>query len=333
MVTLKAPFPWFGGKSRVAHVAWDRFGNVPNYIEPFAGSLAVLLGRPHQPKIETVNDADCYLANFWRALQYEPDEVAAWADWPVNEADLHARHQWLVDQDGFRERMKTEPDYFDVRIAGWWVWGQCAWIGSGWCAQLPHLGNAGRGVNRQLPHLGNAGTGVHRKLPHLGSAGTGVHRKLLHLGDAKGLGSYMRALAERLRSVRICCGDWARITGPSVTFKQGVTGVFLDPPYAADREAGLYAQDSATVAHDVRAWAIENGDNRLLRIALCGYEGEHQMPDTWECVAWKAHGGYGSQAEGSGRANAKRERIWFSPHCLRPSLFETSGGDFDLCLE
>ena len=45
---LKAPFPWFGGKRRVAHIVWDRFGCVPNYVEPFAGSLAVLLGRPHE---------------------------------------------------------------------------------------------------------------------------------------------------------------------------------------------------------------------------------------------------------------------------------------------
>lgn len=43
---LKAPFPWFGGKSRVAHIVWERFGDVPNYVEPFAGSLAVLLRRP-----------------------------------------------------------------------------------------------------------------------------------------------------------------------------------------------------------------------------------------------------------------------------------------------
>src|SRR5689334_19180994 len=44
--TLKAPFPWFGGKSRVASLVWERFGEVRNYVEPFAGSLAVLLGRP-----------------------------------------------------------------------------------------------------------------------------------------------------------------------------------------------------------------------------------------------------------------------------------------------
>ena len=56
---LRAPFPWFGGKSRVAHIVWSHFGDVRNYVEPFAGSLAVLLGRPTEPKIETVNDLDC----------------------------------------------------------------------------------------------------------------------------------------------------------------------------------------------------------------------------------------------------------------------------------
>jgi len=85
---LKAPFPWFGGKSRVAHLIWKHFGNVPNYVEPFAGSLAVLLGRPTPAKTETINDADCYLSNFWRALAHDPEGVAHYADWPVNECDL-----------------------------------------------------------------------------------------------------------------------------------------------------------------------------------------------------------------------------------------------------
>jgi hypothetical protein len=105
---LKAPFPWFGGKSRVADLVWERFGDVPNYVEPFAGSLAVLLRRPHPPRIETVNDLDCFIANFWRAIQHDPEAVAHYANWPVNEADLHARHLWLVDRDGFRERLVLE---------------------------------------------------------------------------------------------------------------------------------------------------------------------------------------------------------------------------------
>jgi DNA adenine methylase len=75
-MTLKAPFPYFGGKSRVASLVWERFGPVPNYVEPFCGSCAVMLARPWPPEIETVNDADGYLANFWRAIKADPDAVA-----------------------------------------------------------------------------------------------------------------------------------------------------------------------------------------------------------------------------------------------------------------
>src|SRR5262245_44443615 len=93
---LKAPFPWFGGKRPVARLVWDRLGNVDNYIEPFYGSGAVHLLRPDPPRVETVSDKDCYVSNFWRATQHDPDAVAAHVDGPVNECDQHARHRWLV---------------------------------------------------------------------------------------------------------------------------------------------------------------------------------------------------------------------------------------------
>ena len=80
MSPLRAPFPWFGGKSRVAPAVWERFGPVPNYAAPFAGSLAVLLARPTPPRVETVNDLDCYLSNFWRALKHDPRGIA----WKAN---------------------------------------------------------------------------------------------------------------------------------------------------------------------------------------------------------------------------------------------------------
>jgi len=324
MKTLKAPFPWFGGKRRVADIVWRHFGNVANYVEPFAGSLAVLLARPTAPGIETINDMDCYVANFWRALSHDPEQVASFADWPVNEADLQARHKWLIEQEAFRARMKADPDYYDAKIAGWWVWGLCSWIGDGWChaesAQLPHLG-WGQGVNRK--NLGDAGRGINRKLPHLGW-GQGVNRK--NLGDAgRDLAGYFEQLADRLRRVRVACGDWSRVTGGGVIDHKGLTGVFLDPPYASARNM-TYSADSTTVAHDVREWAIANGDNPMLRIALCGYEGEHAMPESWHVVEWKASGGYGAQASNQARENADKERIWFSPHCIistvcQPRLF------------
>jgi len=79
-MSLRAPFPYFGGKSTVAEIIWQRFGDVPNYVEPFFGSGAVLLARPHAPKTETINDKDHFVANFWRAVKHDPDAVAHWAD-------------------------------------------------------------------------------------------------------------------------------------------------------------------------------------------------------------------------------------------------------------
>ena len=147
---LKAPFPYFGGKSRIATLVWKHLGDPDNYVEPFAGSLAVMLNRPTPPKIETVNDLDCMVSNFWRATARDPEAVVAHVDWPVSEIDLHARHRWLVLSDEakvFRDRMRTDPEYFDAKVAGWWCWGLCCWIGSGWCAnteseQLPKLSSS-----------------------------------------------------------------------------------------------------------------------------------------------------------------------------------------------
>ena len=74
--------------------------------------------------------------------------------------------------------------------------------------------------------------------------------------------------------------------------------MFLDPPYDADCD-NPYGMEHVSGA--VREWAIANGNNPKLRIALCGYDGEHAMPGEWECLAWKARGGYGSQGSGAGR--------------------------------
>lgn len=306
----KPPFPWFGGKSAVADKVWEFIGaDVKNYVEPFAGSAAVLMLRPNGPgHIETINDADGFVANFWRALQSDPGAVAHHADWPVNEADLHARHLWLLGQrDRITERLMGDPDFFDAKAAGWWCWGQCCWIGSGWCSgKGPWVSENGELVMR------NPGQGVNRQLPHLGDPGK---------GRLEWLTGYLGEMCDRLRGVRVCCGDWKRVCGPSVTFGHGMTGVFLDPPYAdtATRTKDLYATDCEQVAHEVREWAIEQGRNPLMRIVLAGYEGEHAMPSDWHVHEWEAVGGYGliaTDETSTGRSNKGRERLWCSPACI-----------------
>jgi len=299
---IKQPFPYLGGKAHDAPEVWRRFGDVKNYVEPFFGGGGVLLNRPNwEPgNRETVNDIDSLLVNFWKAVKLHPRKLARVADYPVIELDLHARHKWLVEQrETIRERIRTDEAWCDPIVAAWWVWGISQWIGGGWCAKCSTQ-------SRKMPS--SHGRGVHRlshQRPDL--EGSGIHRR----GDenqGEFLREYFRVLSARLRGVRILSGDWSRTVTPAATFRHGLTGVFLDPPYTEEsgRKAGLYAEDDLEVGHQVRDWAVKNGKNPLLRIALCGYEGEYRMPSSWSVFEWKSQGS----------RNGQKERIWFSPHCL-----------------
>ena len=97
---LAAPFPYFGGKVMQADMVWRHLGSVSNYIEPFAGSLGVVLNRP-LPFVgaETINDANGHLVNFWRAVKLAPQELACHMDSPAATVDMHARHDALLAQD------------------------------------------------------------------------------------------------------------------------------------------------------------------------------------------------------------------------------------------
>ena len=92
--TLKAPFPYYGGKRLSADTVWRKFGNVDGYIDPFAGSLAVLLRNPWGPAgRELIGDFSPYIANFWCSVKADPDAVAYHADYPTCHLDLRARHK------------------------------------------------------------------------------------------------------------------------------------------------------------------------------------------------------------------------------------------------
>lgn len=178
----------------------------------------------------------------------------------------------------------------------------------------PSLNNAGQGVH--LPSLGND-RGIHGVSTTPGTFLHALHE--LSVPDAPPCFEWFRALMLRMRRVRVACGDWSRVLGASVLGKGKNVGgrrpcaVFLDPPYDPDlRARRLYSEDEATVSGRVRDWALEHGDDPDLRIALCGYADEHEMPSTWTEYAWKSSRGYA----GADNENRDRERIWFSPHCL-----------------
>jgi hypothetical protein len=317
-MTLAAPFPYFGGKRRAALRIWQALGDPAGYVEPFAGSAAVLLARPAFTgrRVETLNDADGWLVNTWRAIQLSPGEVARHAWGPVAEIDYHARLAWLQQRrtPDLVAWLEGDPEAHDAKAAGWWLYVVACGIGDpfgpgpwrvvdGHLRKLPHLGDAGQGVNRELPHLGDAGQGVNRELPHLGDAGRGQ------------LEAYMGQLADRLRRVRITCGSWERVVKPSVTRSgtggDGTRAIFLDPPYATSGD--LYAHVDADVALAVREWCATAP--RELRVILCGYDAEHDalLAHGWTVTEGKAGGGAGYNANG---LNGRRERLWLSPACI-----------------
>lgn len=233
-----------------------------------------------------------------------PDEVAYYADWPINENDRVARSLWLANRkESLQAKLEGDPEYYDAKIAGWWAWGMCCTIGGRFAwGNGPWVAEDGELVYRP----GHGGIGTLHGIPDIGNFNGLLRRD-------KPVSEYLRELSARLRYVRVCCGNWDRILRPERVPNGDIIGVFLDPPYSAPRQGRLYAEDDITVSKEVEAWALAHGNNPRYRIVLAGYEGEHEMSG-WGIYEWQANGGYGNQGEKE-NINKTKERLWYSQYC------------------
>ena len=68
------PSGWYGGKYSQLEWLLPRLPSAHHYCEPFGGSAAVLLNRPPSP-VETYNDLDGEVVNFFRVLRERRDEL------------------------------------------------------------------------------------------------------------------------------------------------------------------------------------------------------------------------------------------------------------------
>jgi hypothetical protein len=329
---LSAPFPYFGGKGRIAALVWQALGDVKHYIEPFFGSGAVLLGRPdYDPlrHVETVCDKNGLLCNVWRAMKADPEKLAELCDWPVNHADLMARKRFLfANNQSLLERLVENDEWYDLKAAAYWIWVASTAIGR-WehsLNQRPHLSVTGYGIHKlslrysaDIPYLAGTGRGTH-KLSLRSRESAPIDGTLPHVSDVRAnLVKWFEALADRLRHVRVVCGDWSRVCGGNWQDRMGTVGIFFDPPYSHDigRDNHLYHVDE-DVSHEVGQWALERGQRPSYRIVVAGYEGEHPELEEagWRVVEWRAQGGYGNQRKNRKYTNRFRERLWLSPHCM-----------------
>jgi DNA adenine methylase len=101
---LKPPFAYFGGKTMIAERIAALLPAHQHYVEPYCGSLSVLLAKP-PAKMETVNDLDEELVGFWRVLRDRPEDLArACALTPHSRAEYLASADRDVDDDLERAR-------------------------------------------------------------------------------------------------------------------------------------------------------------------------------------------------------------------------------------
>lgn len=125
---MRPPFVYFGGKQVLADRIAALLPKHLHYVEPFCGSLAVLLAK-RPSRMETVNDLDREVMTFWRMLRDRPEDLervcaltpharAEYADVleasPVEEELEVARRVWvrLTQGRGAQLRRTTGWRYF-----------------------------------------------------------------------------------------------------------------------------------------------------------------------------------------------------------------------------
>lgn len=138
---------YYGGKWNLAPWIISHFPPHKNYVEPCGGAASVLLQKPRSP-LETYNDLDGNVVNFFRVLRDRPDELiyklglTPWsreeAMLPINDNGIDcvewARRYWIKSwmiigdlgktHEAFRvsNKPKSKPSDIMRQIPYLWYW-------------------------------------------------------------------------------------------------------------------------------------------------------------------------------------------------------------------
>ncbi len=120
---MKPPLAYYGAKVTIAEKIVRHLPAHEHYVEPYAGSLAVLLAKPPS-RMETVNDLDQDLMTFWRVLRDRPlDLERVCALTPHSRAEHVEAYQLEACNDLERARrvwvMLTQGRTGTLRKTGW----------------------------------------------------------------------------------------------------------------------------------------------------------------------------------------------------------------------
>lgn len=284
--TARSPFPWFGGKQKLADEILALFPTHLVYVEVFGGGASVLLSKP-PAKLDVYNDLDEGLVNFFRCLRDAPDRLV-----PLLEITPYARSEW--------EAAKT----------GWWTAEDPVERARQWYVVASQ--SFGAMVARDArPSTGRGWGGERLGLMHLNRAASTANRV-----------DNIWRFVERMRLVQIECLDWRACLD---RYDHSDCVFYLDPPYVAGtRRAGGYVHelsddDHAELVERVLALegvAVVSGYDHPIYTPLVDVGGfaRHEF-DVLSTAG---------QRSVDRQRDRRLEVVWASPRAAQPNLFNTT---------
>ena len=280
--TARSPFPWFGGKQRLADDIIALFPPHRVYVEAFGGGASVLLSKA-PAVLDVYNDAEDGLFNFFRVLRERPDELV-----PLLELTPYSRTEFLHCTDTWREvgNPVERARRFYVVVS------QCF---GGHAVKYDRSGKRGWGGER----LGRS---------HLCRAASTKNRV-----------DHIWRFVERMRSVQVDNLEWRdcldRYDHEDCVF-------YLDPPYVPDtRRSGRYSHELTAEDHvelvervlALKGVALVSGYESELYEPLVREGGFVRH----EYTVWST----ASRRSVARERDRRTEVVWASPRAAAPSLF------------
>lgn len=276
---MKPPFAYYGGKTNIAADIVRLLPAHQHYVEPYAGSLAVLLAKPPS-RMETVNDLDGLIMTFWRVLRDRPDDLMrVCALTPHSRAEYRASAEGVVgNREAARLVRVDEVDEVDeVELAR-----------RVWCSLAQ-----GRG--------GSLRTTGWRHFQDPGSRGP--------IGMPGYLGSYverMRSVAGRLAAVSLECKPAVELIG--LYGRHPEVLLYLDPPYLGTvRGSRQYLHEMSSESDHLEMLAAARASSAS--VVISGYDSELYAAELagWFSTRIETYTGQGNHTESDDR---RTEVLW-----------------------
>lgn len=279
--TARSPFPWFGGKQRLADTIIALFPPHRVYCEVFGGGASVLLSKS-PVVLDVYNDAEDGLVNFFTCLRDQPEQLV-----PLLELTPYSRTEFLHCTDTWRD----VGDPVERARRFYVVVSQCF---GGHAVKDDRSGKRGWGGER----LGR------------------MH--LCRSASTKNRVDHIWRFVERMRSVQVDNLDWRECLE---RYDHEDCVFYLDPPYVpATRRSGGYSHELTAEDHEelvgrvleLQGTAIVSGyDHPIYEPLVDAGFARHEF-GVWSTAAQRSE---------SRDRDRRVEVVWASPRAAHPTLF------------